>query len=49
MVLLRPDVSVQKNLRAVWLEWVGWGEHPHRYRVRGDGIGGLQRGNKEKG
>ena len=24
-------------------------EHPHRSRVRGDGIGGLQRGNQERG
>jgi hypothetical protein len=27
----------------------GWlGEHPHRSRVSGDGIGGLQRGNQER-
>jgi len=28
---------------AGWREWVG--EHPHRSRGRGDGIGGFQRGN----
>ena len=26
--------------------WVG--EHPHRNSVRGDGIGELERGNKER-
>jgi hypothetical protein len=26
--------------------WVG--EHPHRSRVRGDGIRGLQKGNQER-
>jgi hypothetical protein len=32
-------------------EWVsGWvGEHPHRSLVRGDAIGGLQRGNQKRG
>jgi hypothetical protein len=27
----------------------GGGEHPHRSRVREDGIGGFQRGNWERG
>jgi hypothetical protein len=28
----------------------GWvGEHPHRSRGREDGIGGLQKGNQERG
>jgi hypothetical protein len=34
--------------RSGWVgEWVG--KHPHRSRVRGNGIGGLQRGNQELG
>jgi hypothetical protein len=38
------------KLESQHREMLGWmGEHPHRSRKEGDGIGGLERGNQEGG